>query len=92
VITQRDLKELRVASDEVSGIVNLLAHVPDGKFALLLTDEGTGTIKGSLRSDEGKNVNVAQIANLLGGGGHKLASGFRVEGTIQEEDGVYRVV
>jgi len=92
VITQQDLRELNVAPDEISGIVGLLAHVPSGNFGLLLTDDGAGSIKGSLRSNERKSVNVARIANLLGGGGHKLASGFRVEGTIKEDNGVYRVV
>ena len=50
-------------------------------------------IKGSLRSDSFKNVDVAKIAQLFGGGGHKLAAGFSVAGKLmRDEQGKWRVV
>jgi len=92
VITQQDFKELGVTPDEANGIVSFLSHVPECRFALLLTEEDTGGVKGSLRSNEHKNTDVASIARVLGGGGHRLASGFRVPGRIEHRDGRYRVV
>jgi bifunctional oligoribonuclease and PAP phosphatase NrnA len=58
--------------------------VPGTKFSLVLSERDKGIIKGSLRSEEYKGVDVSQIAHLFGGGGHKLASGFEVKGKIIE--------
>ena len=92
VITQRDLDELNVAPEEAKGIVSILSQVPECRFALLLTEEEGAVVKGSLRSDEGKDTDVARIAKLLGGGGHRLASGFRMPGRIVQDQGRYKVV
>jgi phosphoesterase RecJ-like protein len=63
------------------GFVDVLNTIPDVKFAVFARQDGDH-IKGSIRSDEFKNVNVFKIAQLFGGGGHKLASGFRVKGRL----------
>lgn len=92
VITQADFQELSATPDEANGIVSFLSHVPECKFALLLSEEEPGTVKGSLRSNEHKDTDVASIARVLGGGGHRLASGFRVSGRIARDKAGYRVV
>lgn len=92
VITQQDFTELNVTADDTSGIVSFLAHVPECRFALLLTEEEPGYVKGSLRSNEHKDTDVASIAKVMGGGGHRLASGFKVPGRIRYRDGRYQVV
>lgn len=91
VITQKDMRELNVAPEEAKGIVSILSQVPECRFALLLTEEEGNVVKGSLRSDEGKETDVARIAKLLGGGGHRLASGFKLNGRIVQENGRYKV-
>jgi phosphoesterase RecJ-like protein len=92
VITLQDLEEVGADIEEAKGIVNIIAQVPECRFALLLTEEEGNTIKGSLRSDEGKDMDVARIARLLGGGGHKLSSGFRLKGRLEKKDGRYHIV
>ncbi|MFO0702495.1 MAG: DHHA1 domain-containing protein [Candidatus Andersenbacteria bacterium] len=92
VITQQDFRDLDVTPEEANGIVSFLSHVPECRFALLLTEEEPGSVKGSLRSNEHKDTDVASIARVLGGGGHRLASGFRVPGRIERRDGRYVVV
>jgi len=42
-----------------------------------------GKIKGSFRTT-GDEIDVAVWAKKLGGGGHKKAAGFTIDGTIQE--------
>lgn len=91
VITMQDLEECGATLDDLSGVVNLLNTLPNTKYAMLLVEHKPGQIKGSLRSEPHKGVDVSEIAKRLGGGGHKLASGFEVEGRIVEEDGVWRV-
>ncbi|MEX2054619.1 MAG: bifunctional oligoribonuclease/PAP phosphatase NrnA [Candidatus Andersenbacteria bacterium] len=92
VVTAKDLEECAATLDDLSGVVNLLNTLPQTKFALLLTEYEPGKIKGSLRSEPHKGVDVSKIAQRLGGGGHKLASGFEVEGHLVEQHGQWRVV
>lgn len=63
------------------GIVETLNKVPEAKFAMFLKQDDK-VIKGSLRSEEHKGVDVQAIAQSLGGGGHKLAAGFSLLGTL----------
>jgi bifunctional oligoribonuclease and PAP phosphatase NrnA len=91
VITDRDLAECGASLDDLSGVVNMLNTLPETKFALLLTEYEPGMIRGSLRSEPHKNVDVSVIAKRLGGGGHKLAAGFSVKGHLVQQDGKWRV-
>ncbi len=63
------------------GLPETLNKVPEAKFAMFLKQEN-GVIKGSLRSEEYKGVDVQAIARTLGGGGHKLAAGFSLYGKL----------
>lgn len=92
VITDEDLKELgSLPAAAFEGFVSTLNTVPEAKFAMFLRQDGD-VIKGSLRSEPFKNVDVAKIAKLFGGGGHKLAAGFSIIGKLQkDENGKWKV-
>ena len=92
IITADDLMECGATLDDLAGVVNMLNTLPETKFALLLTEYEKGKIKGSLRSEPHKGVDVSELAKKLGGGGHKLAAGFEVTGHLVESDGKWRVV
>jgi len=70
------LKELKIAG--------LLGNIPEAKIALSLIEKAPGIIDVSLRSQKDRGVNVAKIAQRFGGGGHKLAAGFKSESTKDE--------
>ncbi len=91
VVTRQDLQECGATLDDLSGIVSMLNTLPDTKFAMLLVEYEDGKVKGSLRSEPHKGVDVSKIAKRLGGGGHKLASGFEVTGHITQRDGMWRI-
>ncbi|MGH9857098.1 MAG: DHH family phosphoesterase [Acidobacteriota bacterium] len=91
IITYKDLEECGATRDDLDGVVNMLNTLPDSKFALLLTEHQPGKIKGSLRSEPHKGVDVSKIAKMLGGGGHKLASGFDVKGHIVRHNNQWRI-
>ncbi|MEK7170806.1 MAG: DHH family phosphoesterase [Patescibacteria group bacterium] len=76
-LTSIDFAEIGDA-DEGSLIDELLKSATDVDFVLLLK-ESEGAVKGSLRS-VARDYDVARIAAAFGGGGHKAAAGFRVEG------------
>lgn len=91
LITLQDLKECGATLDDLSGVVSMLNTLPQTKYAMLLVEFEAGKIKGSLRTEPQKGVDVSKIAKRLGGGGHKMASGFEIEGHIVQEDGVWRI-
>ncbi len=88
LLTLGDLKDCEASSEDINQIAGILNTVPGVKFSLVLSEREGGIIKGSLRSEEYKGVDVSKIAAQFGGGGHRLASGFELKGRILElEDG-----
>ncbi len=79
IITYDDLKECGASPEDLSGISNIISTAKEARFSLLLTEYEKGKLSGSLRSEEFKGVDVSQIAKLFNGGGHKFASGFKIE-------------
>ena len=74
------------------GLIETLNTFPEARFAMLLRQEGN-VIKGSLRTDPHKQIDVSEIAKIFGGGGHKMASGFSVAGKLsKDETGKWRVI
>ena len=85
-ISRNDIKECGAKEEDASGLVSIINTVSDAKFSLLLTESDDKKIKGSLRSEDYKGIDVSEIAKSLGGGGHKLASGFEMEGEDVENN------
>ncbi len=92
VITKKDLEECNATYDDVAEISSILNTVPETSFSLVLSERNDGIIKGSLRSEKYKGVDVSEIAHRFGGGGHKLASGFEIKGKIIETKNGWKVV
>src|SRR5437879_3331186 len=92
VMTQEDLDKLgELPSDTFGGVVETLNKIPGTRFAMFLRQDGD-VIKGSMRSEEDKDMDVSFLARLLGGGGHKLAAGFEVKGKlIRLPDGGWKI-
>lgn len=91
VLTQKDLDELGSSTDDIAQVASILNTVPGTKFSLILSEREDGVIKGSLRSEEYKGVDVSKIAQRFGGGGHKLASGFEIKGKIIETENGWEI-
>jgi bifunctional oligoribonuclease and PAP phosphatase NrnA len=90
VMTEEDFAELGATEEDLQGFVEMLNNIPQAKFALLLRQDG-GVIKGSLRSEEHKGVDVSAIAHSFGGGGHKLAAGFKVDGKLIKNKNSWKI-
>ncbi len=82
-VSKKDIEDLGAKEDDLSGLVNVINTVSDAKFSLLLTESEDYKIRGSLRSEEYSGIDVSRIARSFGGGGHKLASGFEINGDLQ---------
>lgn len=84
VLTQKDISDCLARDEDIAGVVNLINSVPNARAAILLIEAPDGKIKASLRT-ENETVDVSQLAAIFGGGGHKKAAGFVVEGRLHED-------
>lgn len=75
-----EFKDLEASLDDFEGLVNMIDMPPEVSFSLLLIEHEPGKVRGSLRSEAFKGVDVSKIASRLGGGGHKYAAGFERAG------------
>ncbi len=86
LVTLRDLECIGADADEIAGAVNVLNSIPGAKVAILFQEMSNGKIKASLRTEE-DGVDVALLAAYFGGGGHRKAAGFTVDGKLVPESG-----
>ena len=92
VITKKDMEEFDATNEDIAQVATILNTVPGTKFSLILSERDDGIIKGSLRSEKYKGVNVSELAAQFGGGGHVLASGFEIKGKIVETKNGWEIV
>ena len=91
IITQEDLKKVEANEEELSGLVNMIDTAQEARAAILLYETADGKIKGSLRTED-NTVDVARLASLFGGGGHKKAAGFLINGKFEKVGHNWKVV
>jgi phosphoesterase RecJ-like protein len=91
IITSKDIESVGASDADLAGVVNLISTIPDDVATLLLYETPDGKIKGSLRTESTK-VDVAKIAHLFGGGGHRRAAGFVIDGRLKKTDGGWKIV
>jgi len=89
VITLHDLAECQVDKEATTGIANFLNSLGEGKIALVLQEEPGNIVKGSFRTTS--DLNVADIAEKFGGGGHAKAAGFTIPGQLVKTKNGWRV-
>ncbi len=92
IITRQDVEECEALIDDIYQVTTILSAVPEAKYVLVLSERDEGIVRGSLRSLEHHAIDVSAIAKTLGGGGHRLASGFEVPGKIIETAYGWQVV
>lgn len=91
VITNKDLEDCGATKEDLEGVVNLLASIPDSKASLLLREDNEGNVRGSLRSNTDE-FDTRKLAKIFGGGGHTRASGFRLKGKLKETNNGWQIV
>ena len=80
-VMQQDLERTGASEEDCEGVVNFALAVDGVEAAAFLRELPEGRIRLSLRG-KGK-VNVAAVAERLGGGGHENAAGCTREGPLQ---------
>jgi len=79
-ITDNDMERTHANDEDTEGIVNVAIGIAGIEAAVFLRGLSDGAVRISLRG-KGK-VNVAAIAERLGGGGHENSAGCTLEGPL----------
>ncbi|OGH87892.1 MAG: hypothetical protein A2206_01000, partial [Candidatus Magasanikbacteria bacterium RIFOXYA1_FULL_40_8] len=82
-MTQSDLEKYNIPESVSDGISNFMNNLNDGGICLLFKELPDNKIKGSFRTTN-DNFDVSLIAKELGGGGHKKAAGFTIDGPLKK--------
>lgn len=80
-ITQQDMLRTHAVEEDCEGIVNVALSMAGIEAAVFLRELPEGQVRLSLRSKG--EVDVAAIAERLGGGGHENAAGCTLEGPLK---------
>ena len=89
-LKQEDMTKAGTDAGAVEGLINFLNTICGGaETILVLSQADENLIKGSFRS---VRTDVMRVAKLVGGGGHRLASGFNMPGKIVETERGIKVV
>lgn len=86
-IYQKDLEECGADMDETGGIITRMRKVEGVEVAVLLKEKDDGTIKVSLRAKT--YMDVANVCQKFGGGGHIKAAGFTTDKPMNE---IYNII
>ncbi|MDQ5889601.1 MAG: bifunctional oligoribonuclease and phosphatase NrnA [Patescibacteria group bacterium] len=81
-----DLEDKKINTEDTESVSlgNDLLSVAQWQVIATLVEKKSGEIKVSLRSKNGELYNVAEIAQIFGGGGHKAAAGAKLEVSLEE--------
>jgi len=79
-LTQADFAACGADHDDLEGLVNRPLELRGVEVACLLHELADGRFKASLRSRERADVNA--VCRRFGGGGHRLASGAKLDGPL----------
>jgi len=79
-VTREQMDRFGAREEDCEGLVNYALSMGDVQVAIFFRELSDGRYRVSLRSKG--EVNVSTVAEHFGGGGHKCASGFSLEGPL----------
>jgi bifunctional oligoribonuclease and PAP phosphatase NrnA len=79
-VTREQMERSQAKEEDCEGLVNYALSIGDVEIAAFFRETADGRYRVSLRS-KGK-LNVAEVAECFGGGGHQCASGCSLEGPL----------
>ncbi|MEK7557658.1 MAG: bifunctional oligoribonuclease/PAP phosphatase NrnA [Patescibacteria group bacterium] len=89
VLSKEDIDD-NITEEDIEGISGFLSNLENISGLMLLREQKDGNLKGSLRTSS-NNVNISQLARILGGGGHAKASGFTIKGKLEKINNAWKI-
>jgi len=81
ILTAEDIKQNDVRDEHLEGVVNYAKNIENVEVGLLFSEKGDGTVKVGFRS---LRIDVAEVAQGFGGGGHPRAAGCSFPSTLAD--------
>jgi len=81
VVTRQDMERCGALDEDCEGLVNYALGISGVEVAVFFREVAHDRVRVSVRSKGA--VNVAELAEKFGGGGHQCASGFSLEGPLK---------
>jgi phosphoesterase RecJ-like protein len=81
-VTRQDMERFGALDEDCEGLVNYALGISGVEVAVFFREVAKERIRVSIRSKGA--VNVAELAEKFGGGGHERAGGFSTEGPVQK--------
>lgn len=82
-VTQADLAELGAIPADCDSLIDDVRTLEGSCACLFMREQPDGSVRGNLRSKVDW-LDVSEAAALFGGGGHRAAAGFTVQGPVEE--------
>lgn len=77
-VTEEIVNKAKASWDDSNSLIDFVRTIEGVKISIIFREFSDGTIKVHFRSKDG--INVQQLADELGGGGHRVAAGASVQG------------
>jgi len=90
-VEEEDYQSLGCKREDLGGVIDFVNAMPEAKYSVLLSEDGRGNVKASLRTRD-DSVDVKALAEKFGGGGHVKASGFTIKGGHLEKEVKWKIV
>lgn len=81
VVYKKDIERFNAGDDCTEGLTEKLRAISTTDVAFIVKEIGSNMSKISMRS---KNIDVAEICSVFGGGGHKLAAGCVIKASVKD--------
>lgn len=81
-VTRDMRRRWALTEDGTSGLTNMLSGIREATVVIVFTERDNGTVDVGMRAAPG--FDVADVALMLGGGGHPQASGCTLEGVLAD--------
>ncbi len=90
-VEEKDYKDLGCKREDLGGVIDFINSMPEAKYSVLLSEDGNGNVKASLRTRD-DSIDVKALAEKFGGGGHVKAAGFTIKGGHLEKEVKWKIV
>lgn len=82
-LRKETMERLELQADDSEGLIDMIRAIRGVLVAAFFEELGDGKVRVSMRSKD-KRVNVCEVAERFGGGGHAMAAGIRMAGSLDE--------
>jgi len=90
-VEEKDYENLGCTREDLAGVIDFINAMPEARYSVMLSEDGKGNVKASLRTRK-DDVDVKALAEQYGGGGHVKASGFTIPGGRLEKEVKWKIV